>query len=50
MFVLNSLLKLLGHLNTWITSRLVYVLLIAQFGTENNRFELRFDTENNIKV
>ena len=26
------------------------VLLIAQFGTENNRFELRFDTENNIKV
>ena len=49
-FVLNSLLKLLGHLKTWITSRLVYVLLIAQFNTENNRFEFRFDTDNNIKV
>ena len=31
-----------------ITSRLIYVLLISQFRTENNRFELRFDTENNI--
>ena len=30
-FVLNSVLKLLGNLKTWITSRLVYVLLIAQF-------------------
>ena len=30
-FVLNSLLILLGNLKTWIISRLVYVLLIAQF-------------------
>ena len=50
MFVLNYLLKLLGNLKIRITSRLVYVLLIAQFGTENNRFDLRLDTENNMKV
>ena len=50
MFVLNSLLKLFGNLKVCITSRFAYVPLIAQFGTENNRFELRFDTENNIKV
>ena len=49
-FVLNYLLKLLGNLKTWITLRLVYVLLIANFGTENNRFELTFDIENNINV
>ena len=48
-FVLNYLLKLL-NLKTWITLRLVYVLLIAKFGTENNRFELTFDIENNINV
>ena len=50
MFVLNYLLKLLGNLKIRITSRLVYVLFIAQFGTENNRFDLRLDTENNMKV
>ena len=49
-FALNYLLKLLGNLKTRITSRLVYVLLIAQFGIVNNRFELRFDIGNNIKV
>ena len=49
-FVLNYLLKLLGNLKTWITLRLVYALLIANFGTENNRFELTFDIENNINV
>ena len=49
-FVLNYLLKLLGNLKTCITSRLVYVLLIAQFGTQSNKFELRFDIENNIKA
>ena len=43
-------LVIVSYLKTWITSRLVYVLLVAKFGTENNRFELRFDTENNIKV
>ena len=49
-FALNYLLKLFGNLKTWITLRLVYVLLIAKFGTENNRFELTFDIENNINV